>query len=257
VREPPLPDPRGRPWALFLDVDGTLLDIAPRPDLVVVPDGLVPLLHGLRVRLGGALALVSGRPIATLDALFGWSSCDAAGCHGAELRLAGRSEARAEDETLARRIAAALADMTNLIPGALLEVKGHSVAFHYRNAAVAPARAHDMVKAAVASLLPAVRTIAGKSVVEIVPAHVGKDDAIARILGCPAYRGCLPVFAGDDVTDEDGFALVNARGGISVSVGGVHSRAQFGVEDPAALRRWLAALTSTEVPQSIIPSIRT
>ncbi|MHB1206902.1 MAG: trehalose-phosphatase, partial [Rhodospirillaceae bacterium] len=231
----------------FLDVDGTLLDIAPRPDLVTVPAELPAILQRLDEALGGALALVSGRSLAALDALLGWGGRDAAGCHGAELRLAGQTAAHAEDEALAARIAAAVADTVDMVPGALLEVKGYSVAFHYRNADLGPARAHDMVKAAIADLRPAVRTIAGKGVVEIVPAHAGKDDAIARILARPPYAGRLPVFAGDDVTDEEGFAFVNTRGGISVSVGGERSQARFRVADPPAMRRWLAALTRVKL----------
>lgn len=227
-------------WALFLDVDGCLLDFAPRPDAVAVPDVLRKALEDLAMRLDGALALVSGRPLATLDTLFAPLRLPAAGLHGLERTGAdGRLiEAPAPAPLLAkvRQDARRIADRH---PGALVEDKGAALALHWRTA---PDAADDLRAFAAAALpwLQGYRVQPGDHVVELRPASADKGDAIAAFLEEAPFKGRRPVFAGDDLTDEHGFEVVNAREGLSVLVGGRKgSAARFGLRDPDDVRAWL------------------
>ncbi|MGE0257939.1 MAG: trehalose-phosphatase [Alphaproteobacteria bacterium] len=241
---PPL-DPHS---ALFLDLDGTLLEIAPRPELVAAPEGLAELLARVARQRGGALAVISGRRIDDLDRyLRPWRGA-AAGVHGAERRDAAGRIATGGNSVEDRRAAAALArlrpalrEIERRIPGVLLEDKGRTLAVHYRQA---PEREPE-IRAAVASLLrretAALRLIDGKMVLELKPIHHDKGRAIAAFMAEEPFRGRLPVFAGDDTTDEDGFAEVNRRGGVSVRVGPESSatKAAFSLPSVAAVLDWL------------------
>jgi len=204
-----------RDWALFLDLDGTLLDLAAEPQAVRVSPGLPAQLAALTRGLGGALALVSGRPLSDIDRLFP-GRFNAAGTHGAQWRLGGTL---IEPGTA---IGAALLEMTPLLrqetarlPGVLLERKPHALALHYRLAPAHEAQVRALATRAAERLGPAFRLQLGKLVVEILPAAAGKGAAIERFMDAPPYAGRTPVFVGDDRTDEDGFAVVNARGGLS------------------------------------------
>jgi trehalose 6-phosphate phosphatase len=239
--------------ALFIDVDGTLLEIAPQPELVLVPQPLPALLQRLARRRGGALALISGRPIADLDRLLRPWHGAAAGLHGAERRRPDGSFGAAGDGPADRRAAAALARLRPQLlalaagaPGLRLEDKGRTLALHYR---AAPERAGAVRAAAERALREAgdcLRLIAGKMVIELQPRHIGKDRAIAAFLAEPPFRGRLPVFLGDDTTDEDGFAEVNRRGGLSVRIGEPRSAtaAACALPSVAAALDWLAAAAS-------------
>ncbi|WP_242111651.1 trehalose-phosphatase [Luteimonas aquatica] len=238
---PAPPAPAGN-WALFLDVDGCLLELAETPDAVVVPAGLRERLDALRAGLDGALALVSGRAVVTLDALFAPSRFDAAGLHGTERRRHGVDEAGiavpAELAALRRQAETIAGDYR----GAVVEDKGAALALHWRRA---PEAEHPLQAFALQALthLPGYRLQHGKQVVELRPAHADKGDAIAAFLERPPYAGRVPVFAGDDLTDESGFAQVNARGGVSILVADPDARrdsaARYGLRDPAAVRAWL------------------
>lgn len=236
----PLPGPGARAWALLLDVDGVLLDIAPRPDMVDIPFGLVQLLHELHTLTGGAMALVSGRPLAVLDGMFGWERFDAAGCHGAEVRAGGRTWRHPARGLPLADIVSSLGGIAAEVPGIRLELKGATVAFHYRNAAISDSEARELVVAAAAPALSRMRLLCGKRVIELLPSGVGKGVAVARLLDRSPYRGRIPVFAGDDVTDDEGFIEVNRAGGFSVAVGPRESAvAAFMLTGPAAVREWL------------------
>ncbi len=237
----PKPDPADPPWALFLDVDGTLLELADHPDAVVVPPELHDLLPRLQSELDGALALVSGRSLAALDQIFGGLAVDAAGAHGAEWRLAGKSDRLTSDAAAIAAMADDLRSRASNIPGTLIEEKGFSVAFHYRNTTLD----EDAARALVTPVLPPgdsnYRLMAGKKVFEIVACHVGKGGAIRHFLSLPPYHGRLPVFAGDDVTDEDGFLAIDELGGHTIHVGeGTRTAARWRVPSVSALRVWLA-----------------
>src|SRR3954471_8631031 len=242
---PPPVDPRS---ALFVDLDGTLLEIAPRPELVRVPDGLAALLTRLAEQRGGALAVISGRRIDDFDRyLQPWRGA-AAGVHGAERRDAAGRIVASGDSPEDRHAAAALArlrpalrELERRLPGILVEDKGGTLAVHYRQV---PDK-EDEVRAAVESLLrpeaAALRLIDGKMVLELKPIHHDKGRAIAAFMAEKPFRGRVPVFVGDDTTDEDGFAEINRRGGVSVRVGppSATTAAIYGLPTVSAVLDWL------------------
>lgn len=234
-----------RAWALFLDIDGTLLDLASDPQGVSVPSGLPEQLGTLARGLGGALALVSGRPLSEIDRLFP-GNLDAAGTHGAQWRLGGIEDGLrgAADAALAG-IYSSLEEETHSLPGVILETKPHAIAVHYRQVPEQEAQVRFLAEHAGQALGPAFRLQAGKLVVEILPAEAGKGVAIERFMGQPPYAGRTPIFVGDDRTDEDGFVVVNRLGGYSVRVGeGSPTQARFQLHSPAAVRDWLADLVA-------------
>jgi trehalose 6-phosphate phosphatase len=238
-----------RPWirsslaghALYLDIDGTLLDIALTPDGVEVPPDLVPLLQRLAIKLDGAVAFVSGRTVEAIDTLFRPLKLPAVGVHGGEIRIDG--EPMTIDESVVaelRRAQPLLREAIAPIAGAWLEDKRCAIALHYRNV---PERGREVLKVAelaVAGLGPAFAVLVGKCVVEIRPRQLTKSAGIHRLMEQAPFRGRSPIFAGDDVTDEDAFVLVNQLGGISVRVGApAATAASFTLADPDQLRRWL------------------
>jgi len=234
---PPMPD---RDWALFLDVDGCLLDFAATPDSAIVPDEVPERLAIWSDRLCGALALVSGRSLVQLDRLFEPLRLPAAGLHGLERRHGDR---RSEPLAIPLELLSVYAQAQRLAdawPGIFIEDKGAAVALHWRRAPDAECVLTDFASAALPRL-PGYRLQHGDHVVELRPAMADKGNAIAAFLDEAPFAGRLPVFAGDDLTDESGFAVVNARGGISVLVGARNdSAATHALRDPAAVRAWIA-----------------
>ena len=228
--------------ALFLDLDGTLVDIAARPDLVHVPAGLVPTLRSAHRQLGGALAIISGRTIASLDHLLAPLRLPAAGIHGLEYRSAedGPVSTLATDEIPAamREQLQAFADTH---AGLLLEHKGCSMALHYRGAPALAALVRSKAEAALAELGAEFCLQPGKMVIELRPARVSKGSAIESLMAEPQFRGRRPTFFGDDITDEDGFDTVNRLDGLSVRVGEsvADSQARYGIDDSKAVLQWL------------------
>lgn len=230
----PLIDPDN---ALFLDFDGTLADLAPRPELVQVEAGLVGTLRTLHRQLGGAVAIVSGRTIAELDAFLAPLQLPTAGVHGAELRDAEgrRLEVPAPDlDRLHRR----LEDFAQAHPGLRLERKPMALAVHYRAAPELETLVREQVAQALGDV-SGLEMLHGKMVVEVKPAGVTKGSAVELIMRSPPFAGRMPIFAGDDVTDEDGFAMVAHLGGVGVLVGQRPSAATVSVPAPADLRAWL------------------
>ena len=226
--------------ALFLDVDGTLLSIAPHPDAVVVRPELLKLLSQLSQRLQGALALISGRSIADLDKLFAPLVLPCAGVHGLEWRGADAVVHRAGAATLLEHLRQPLADFARLHKGLLVEDKQQSLALHYRNApsfeTEAKAFLRDLIDAESSSL----EVTRGKMVLEVKPAGADKGTAIAAFMREPPFAGRTPVFVGDDVTDEDGFKVVNQLGGLSIRVGfDENSLAACSLPDEEAVDAWL------------------
>lgn len=257
TRTDPPPDIRRAPpapaddWALFLDVDGSLLDLAHTPDAVKVPEGVLARLDALHARLDGALALVSGRAIVTLDTLFAPSRFNAAGLHGAEHRHAGVRSVASEAAPQLQRLHDDAMRLAAIYDGALVEHKGAAIALHWRQA---PDAEHALQAFAAHSLsqLPGYRLQHGKQVVELLPENsdegsADKGEAITTFLETPHFAGRVPVFAGDDLTDESGFEVVNARGGISVLVGDRStSAARYRLRDPAAVRAWLGVVGAAQ-----------
>ena len=234
--------------ALFLDFDGTLVDIAPRPDQVRVEEDLPRDLRRLHARLGGALAIVTGRPVSVIDGFLAPERFDVAGLHGVERRtgatLAGRHP---EDYPDLRAGVARLTRETADLPAILVEDKGCSVALHWRLATPSDAARAQAVVAAVADTLhPGFRLQRGKAVAEILPADATKGHAIRAFLRAAPYAGRQAVFLGDDVTDEEGFADVNEDGGVSVKVGGGPTIAERRLAGPEAVRDCLARWAAGE-----------
>lgn len=227
--------------ALFLDFDGTLVDIAPGPDAVVVDPGLSALLGGLGQMLGGALALVSGRDLASLTRFVDGPGLVLAGSHGHELRLGdGRVDAPARPPVF-DRVKQDLARFASAHPGLAVEDKALGVALHSR-----AAPEHEAAARAEAERLAAAHGLvvqAGKCVAELRLDHADKGTAIARIMDEPGFAGRWPVFVGDDRTDEAGFVAAARLGGDGVYVGDPphETAAAFRLPDPAAVRAWLAA----------------
>lgn len=240
----PSPPALADDWALFLDVDGCLLDLAATPGEVAVPRGLPTHLVALQARFQGAFALVSGRMIATLDTLFAPSRLNAVGLHGVERRCPGTVDAVVEVPVELARVRDDAMRLAAIYDGALVEDKGAAVALHWRQAPNAE-QALQAFAAHALERLPGYRLQQGKQVVEIYPGgseggRIDKGSAIAALLAQPPFSGRKPVFAGDDLTDETGFEVVNARAGLSVLVGDRGgSAARYHLPDPAAVRAWL------------------
>jgi trehalose 6-phosphate phosphatase len=226
-------------WALFLDVDGTLLELADSPDRVEVPKGAVDRLKGLNETLRGAMALVSGREISALDKLFAWRKHDAAGCHGAELRVAG-TEIDGSDGIAPDIAGLKLEELTSSMPGAWIERKKYATAVHVDHAITSSGAVYRLLSQVLTSHSDAMRLLPGRRVLEVLPVGIDKGTAINRILSFSAYRERKPIFIGDDITDEDGFKEVNQRGGISICVGTRHPTvANFRVQTVAEVHEYL------------------
>lgn len=227
--------------ALFLDVDGTLVDIKPHPDEVRASPPLRRLLAAASQSLGDALALVSGRSIASLDRIFSPLCLPAAGLHGLERRDAtGRVHypvGYAERIALARR---ELLEFVQSSPGLLLEDKGAALALHYRNAPGLEAECRRRIGLAHAAAGEEFHVQHGKMVFELKPSGQDKGTAIEAFMREAPFRGRQPLFIGDDLTDEDGFRAVNALGGISIRVGPHDgSAAQLAAADVSEILDWL------------------
>ncbi|MDL2399018.1 trehalose-phosphatase [Rhizobium mayense] len=231
-------------WALFLDIDGTLLDLAETPEAIVVPPSLPFALQALSRQLDGALALVTGRAVAFVDPLFAPFHFPVAGLHGAERRDAAGRLRRALIPPAFQEMKRVIAQEVGAWPGVLVEDKGAAVAVHYR---LAPEREGDVAEAMQRYLQEAGPDWIlqhGKLVVEICPAHASKGHAVEAFLGEPPFSGRRPLAIGDDVTDETMFGVANRLGGQSVRVGTPSGKtlARASIPSPARLREILAAL---------------
>ncbi|MGA2399641.1 MAG: trehalose-phosphatase [Steroidobacteraceae bacterium] len=233
-----------RDFGLFLDVDGTLVELQETPADVVVGESLKSLLVEVSRRLQGAVALVSGRSIETLDALFEPLEFPAAGLHGVERRSA--SGARRGASYRDSALAGARATLTAFVeshPGTLLEDKGRALALHFRLAPEFETGARQAVSAAVHELASEYHVQEGKMVLEIKPSAFTKATAIGEFLEEAPFAGRRPVVVGDDLTDQAGFRLVEGLGGISIAVGH-RVQGQWRLDNPAAVRRWLASIAA-------------
>ncbi|MEH2473639.1 trehalose 6-phosphate phosphatase [Nitrobacteraceae bacterium AZCC 2161] len=236
--------------ALLLDIDGTLLDMAPTPREVWVPPELATAMGRLLQRTNGALALVSGRSLNDIDLIFAPMLFPAVGGHGAEMRLSPENESVAVhappmEKELKRRLAA----IAKLSPGILLEDKGYSLALHYRLAPHAEKAIYDAVSAIRADLPNApMEVLPGKFVCEIKHSGFTKATGVIELMTHEPFKGRRPVFIGDDVTDETVFAIMPDMNGLAFSVG----RRALGVaghfDEPRDVRAWLARLVADEKP---------
>lgn len=228
-------------WAFFLDVDGTLLDLADTPSAVRVDMALLELIGRLYRMTGGAVALVSGRSISGLEDLLGALRLPIAGQHGLERRdAAGRLWIHAAPPGAKCAIRDALVPVLARHPGLLMEDKGLTLALHYRRAPHLAAYAHRLMARLMEEAGGGLEIQRGKRVVEVKPAGIDKGTAVAEYLAESPFRGRHPVFIGDDLNDEHGFAEVNRLDGTSIKVGGGASCARYRLADVGAVRLWLA-----------------
>lgn len=228
------------PIALFADLDGTLIEIAETPDGVVVPAALRDELAAAARVLDGAVAIVSGREIENVDALLDPLRLPVAGSHGARRRRADGSIADISPETvaIADAIAERLASIAQSDPRLLLERKHGAVALHYRRAPDKAQACREAVAAAIAGVED-FRLLVGKMVVEARPAAIDKGGAVHAFMAEPPFAGRVPVFLGDDTTDEDGFRAVQDLGGVGIKIGPGPSTARGRLPDVATARAFL------------------
>lgn len=246
VHSVPLPT---RPWCLFLDVDGTLLELADSPGGVAVDEALMPLLTLLRDAAGGALALVSGRTIENLDGLLGCTWLPMAGLHGCERRDAtGHLHVAPIAVEQLSDVREGLQRMVTRHPGLLLEDKGAGLALHFLKARELEHELRAEVALLAAPLVPRFTILDGHAVIEVKPAAHTKDSAVTSFMEESPFRGRQPIFIGDDVTDYGGFAAVRRfEGGLAIAVG-PRVKSEWWLADPRAVRDWLAQLAALPTP---------
>jgi trehalose 6-phosphate phosphatase len=239
----PVSDLRKR--AILLDIDGTLLDLAPSPRQIWVPPELRRTLARLTELTGGALALVSGRSLNDIDLIFSPLQLAAIGGHGAEMRPVPDGEAQICVGPLSAALKRKLASIAELGPGILVEDKGYSLALHYR---LAPEKG-DALRAAVDEICAGVppgtvEILPGKLVVEIKAAGVSKANAVCELMKYPPFANRHPIFIGDDTTDVPVFGIISRFGGLAYSVGRIVANVDGHFDTPEAVRAWLARIVA-------------
>ena len=234
-----------RGCAILLDIDGTILDIAPAPQEVWVPPALRHTLGRLDELTGGALALVSGRKLSDIDLIFAPLQLPAIGGHGAEIRPQPGAEPRTRVGSLGSELKRKLATLTELGPGILVEDKGYSLALHYRLAPDQGPTLRAAVAAICAQMPPgSVDILPGKLVVEVKPAGVSKALAVNELMQYAPFADRHPIFIGDDTTDEPVFDVIPRFGGLGFSVGRIVPHANGCFEKPEDVRAWLARIVA-------------
>src|ERR1700676_4491273 len=238
------PPPPALDWGLFLDVDGTLLELTDTPSQTAAGPEIKSLLREVWERLGGAVALVSRRTIATLDQLFAPLKLPSAGLHGVERRKAGGAiQGASFVDSQLDGARAAIKALVDAHPGTLFEDKDRTLALHFR---MAPQLADIMQRAIIDIAKPLGTNYhiqSGKMLFEIKPRGFNKATAIKAFMHESPFSGRKPVFIGDDLTDQDAFKAVENQGGISIAVGDrVHG--QYRLENPAAVRAWLREIAA-------------
>ena len=236
--------------ALFLDIDGTLLDIALTPHAVCVPSILIWAIEVLNARLHGAIAFVSGRPLEEIDMLFHPLKLASVGCHGAQIRLSPDAEIE-KAMTIPAEVKDRVSEILNLAPGIALEDKGYTLAVHYR-------RAPDSGPMVLRALMERrqfldrfdLQLLKGKCVIEIKPRWFNKGTALRRLMAHSPFTGRTPVFIGDDMTDEDVFRALPDYDGIGLAVGRAIPGAAHVFDTPKTVRNWLVAQAQSMSPMS-------
>jgi trehalose 6-phosphate phosphatase len=235
-------------WCLFLDVDGTLLELAEHPGAVSVDADLTSLLARLRAASGGAVALISGRTVADLDRLFRDPTLMLAGVHGCERRDGqGRLHIAPIAIEQLTQVREGLQRLVARHPGLMLEDKGAGLALHFLKARELEHELRAEVSLLAAPLVPHFALLDGHAVIEVKPAAHTKESAVSEFMEESPFRGRQPIFIGDDQTDYGGFAAVRRFDGMAVAVG-PRVRAEWWLPGPAAVRQWLEQLTTVVSP---------
>ncbi|HME39656.1 MAG TPA: trehalose-phosphatase [Steroidobacteraceae bacterium] len=231
-------------WCLFLDVDGTLIELTDSPLETFADAELKTLLGEVAERLGGAVALVSGRSIEYLDALFAPLRLPAAGLHGVERRKAsGAMHGASFIDTQLNQARDAVKALVEAHPGTSLEDRGRTLTVHFRMAPQAEAAVHQSLIAITKPLGTNYHIQEGNMMLEIKPRGFTKAAAVKAFIKEPPFSGRKPVFVGDDLADQDGLRYVEDQGGISIAVG-ERVRGQFRLENAAAVRGWLKGIAA-------------
>ena len=231
--------------ALFLDIDGTLLDLARTPDRVKVPSDLLRALERLTQRLSGALALVSGRSLESIDKIFAPFRPAAVGAHGGEIR--GVDGAVARSQPLPEKVVEIFTGLAQNIPGLLLEDKRCALALHYRLAPHAETAIFEAVSLIKADLPNApMEVLPGKCVCEIKHPGFTKASGVRELMTREPFEGRRPLFIGDDVTDESVFAIMPDFDGLAFSVGRRAQGVAGHFDSPGDVRKFLASLLDDE-----------
>lgn len=243
---PQLKLPQASPdWAYFLDVDGTLIELADTPTAVHVPIELKTIISLAHRGCDGALAIISGRAIRDLDLLLGLPQLPTAGQHGLEIRDArGQLHHHAFEQGDLHDIMHHLQHLKARHSGLLLEDKGATLAIHYRQAPTLGGYLSRLLKGVLA-MQPGMHIQRGKYVFELKPGGIDKGTAIRTLMAMPPFAGRKPVFIGDDLTDEHGFKVINQLGGLSIKVGNGRTCAQYRLANVDAVRGWLACMTNS------------
>jgi trehalose 6-phosphate phosphatase len=229
-------------WCLFLDVDGTLLELAATPQAVVVGPALLDRLARLRVAAHGALALVSGRTIVDLDRLFGALQLPCAGLHGGERRgTDGVTHVAHFVHAQLAEVRDGLNEMVARHAGLLLEDKGAALALHFHGARELEHELRAEVALLAAPLVPTYALLNGHCVIEVKPAVYSKDSAVGAFMREAPFAGRTPIFIGDDQTDYGGFDAVRREGGVAIAVG-PRVTSEWWLPGPAAVHYWLEQL---------------
>ena len=229
--------------AILLDVDGTILDVAATPQGVVVPASLVRTLRELHARTNGALALISGRLIENLDRLFAPLKLPCVGGHGVEWRISELAPIQRRQAELSPRLKTQVAAAGTVDPRVIVEDKGTSLAVHYR---MAPERG-PLIRNKIAAILDRapeekLEMLCGKAVIEIKPPNFNKGVAVCELMKSAPFAQRIPLFVGDDVTDESVFAVMPALGGFGYSVGREMAGVAGTFGGPQDVRDWLTGL---------------
>lgn len=235
--------------ALFLDFDGTLVPFAETPGAVQVPSLLLPLLVDLQELLDGALAIVSGRQTGVLDQLLAPLRLPLAGEHGLQRRAASGRLLEQQPWPDSGFVLQACNRLVSQYPALLVECKQASVALHYRRAPELETLCRETLIGALEGH-PQFDLLQGNLVVEAVPAHVNKGHAIAAFMREPPFYGRVPVFVGDDITDESGFGIVQSHGGIAIKVGPGPTLARYRLASAQAVCAWLGAVRDVLVSRA-------
>lgn len=233
--------------ALLLDIDGTIIDIAPTPEAVFVPETLKLHLSQMRERLSGALALISGRTLSAIDELFAPLKFVAAGCHGAELRFDPHGQVMRPAPLLTTAERAQIAEIAKLDPRIRLEDKHYTMAIHYRLAPELENTLFGAVNGLLQKLPANLEVICGKDVIEIKLPGFDKGTGLRSIMQQTPFAGRHPIFVGDDTTDEDALAALPEFNGLGISVGRLLPGARACVRSPRDVRHWLARLTERQI----------
>jgi trehalose 6-phosphate phosphatase len=231
--------------AIFLDLDGTLVDIAQQPHLVEIPESLLAALDAAHTRLTGALAIISGRTIASLDELLAPLRLPTAGVHGLEYRDGGGRIHHMLNVEIPAECRQSMKALVESNKGLLLEDKGSCLTLHYRQNPAKEALVKNKMAAMMDRIGPGFTLQNGKMIVELRPTGINKGTAIETFMAIAPFIGRKPVFIGDDTTDEDGFAVINNIGGYSVRVSPnpTQTEAKYAMPDVSTVREWLDSIS--------------